>query len=55
MDFHAWFLVLFYGFAVCFKAYEVIHAIHQRRQERKLVEILNNFDERCKSCKALDK
>lgn len=45
MDFHTLFFVLFYGFAVCLKVYEVIHLIHQRRQEKKLVESLAKLDE----------
>ncbi len=53
MDIPALFLVLFYGFAVLFKAYEVIHAIHQRRQEKKLAESIDKLDKFFKDSKSL--
>lgn len=43
MDFHFWFLLLFYGFSLLFKVFEVVHFIHQKRLEKKIAESLDEL------------
>ncbi len=54
MDFHTWFLVLFYGFGIIFKIYEAIHIAEQRNQEKKLAETLDKLDKFFIGTKSLD-
>ena len=54
MDFHTWFLVLFYGVAIIFKVYEAIHFARQLSQEKKLAEALDKLDKFIDKSKLID-